>query len=154
MVGLMVLVGGFDDMFPVRARYRFVAQLVAAVAVTFAGGVTVTQLGQCFAPFELGLGLLAVPFTMVCITGLINAYNMSDGLDGLCGGHALRSRWAGFALAALLANGRGGAAFTEVAPVVVPTVGAVIGFLAMNARGFWRAGCRSSSAMAAAWCSA
>ncbi|MEZ5651293.1 MAG: MraY family glycosyltransferase [Burkholderiaceae bacterium] len=137
-IPLMLMVGAFDDVRPVRARYRFAAQLTAAFAITFIGGTVVHQLGQCFAPFNVGLSLLAVPFTMVCITGLINAYNMSDGLDGLCGGHALIALvW--FTAAALFFAGADSSAFAELAPIVLPSIGALLGFLALNARAPWRA---------------
>lgn len=46
------------------------------------------------------LGGWAVPFTMICIVGVINAVNMSDGSDGQAGGQSLVSLLLLFGLAA------------------------------------------------------
>ncbi len=88
--GLVTLVGMFDDRYPLQARYRLIVQLLAGVAI--AGiGVKVTTLGNLLPFGELHLGLLAIPFTAVAITGLCNAYNMADGIDGLAGSLTLVS---------------------------------------------------------------
>ena len=49
------------------------------------GGIRIESLGKLFG-LDLSLGYLAVPVTIFLIIGIINAINMSDGLDGLAGG--------------------------------------------------------------------
>ena len=46
------------------------------------------------------LGILALPFTVLWISGVTNALNLIDGLDGLAGGVAFWPSPATFALAA------------------------------------------------------
>jgi UDP-GlcNAc:undecaprenyl-phosphate GlcNAc-1-phosphate transferase len=88
--GLVTLAGMFDDRYPLQARYRLIMQLMAGVAI--AGiGVKVTSLGHLLPAGELHLGLLAIPFTTIAIAGLCNAYNMTDGIDGLAGSLTLVS---------------------------------------------------------------
>ena len=141
LAGLVICfgIGFWDDRFPLRARYRLAAQLVAAACIVV-GGTVLTNLGNTFAPIPVGLSLLAVPVTMIAMAGIVNAYTMSDGLDGLCGGYAAVALGA-FGVCAALVSASGGAgqrALIEIAPVVLPCLGAVIGFLVYNMRHPWR----------------
>lgn len=142
LVGLAICfaIGFWDDRFPLRARYRLVAQLLAAGAAVV-GGTVLTSMGNTFFPVALSLSVFAIPFTVVAMTGLVNAYNMSDGLDGLCGGYAAVAL-AAFALCAALVASEpapgAAAALTELGPVILPSLGAVLGFLVYNLRHPWR----------------
>lgn len=88
--GLVTFIGALDDRYPMHAVYRLIVQLIAGLAIASLG-VKVTNLGNLFALGNLHLGLLAIPFTAIAITGLCNAYNMVDGIDGLAGGLTLVS---------------------------------------------------------------
>jgi UDP-GlcNAc:undecaprenyl-phosphate GlcNAc-1-phosphate transferase len=72
--------------------------------------------------FELHLGLLAAPFTVLFIVTLINAFNMIDGIDGLAGGLALIS------LGAMAIIG----SETQILPLVFILISVVAGFLLFN----------------------
>src|SRR4029077_20085825 len=63
---LLVIVGTVDDRFDLAPNVRLIAHSVAALLVVFASGIRVTSLG---APlfFELPLGILSVPFTLLFI---------------------------------------------------------------------------------------
>lgn len=141
LAGLLIcfVIGFWDDRFPLRARYRLMAQLVAAGCVV-AGGIVLVNLGTTFSPIPVGLSLLAVPVTMIAMAGIVNAYNMSDGLDGLCGGYAAVALGAFAVCAALITSsgGSGQGAFSEIAPIALPFLGAVLGFLVYNMRHPWR----------------
>lgn len=137
---LCLLAGLADDRHPVRARYRMMAQCAAVGCAMVGGDAIVRSLGQTFVPVEIGLGLLALPFTLVAMAGLVNAYNMSDGLDGLCASYVAVALAALLGCAALLQAGSPtGKALAELAPLLVPALGAVAGFLVYNARHPWRA---------------
>lgn len=99
---LLVAVGARDDQKGLRPLVRLLAQIVAALCMTLGAGVKLTSLGTIFTAQPIELGLLAVPFTIFAAVGVINAANMSDGIDGLAGGFVLVAAIAlgGMALAA------------------------------------------------------
>jgi UDP-GlcNAc:undecaprenyl-phosphate GlcNAc-1-phosphate transferase len=77
------------------------------------------------------LGWLAIPFTLLCVVGLINAVNMLDGLDGLAGSVVL------VMLFWLSVVGLEAAEFQALAlPVLLAS--AVAGFLVLNFPVPWR----------------
>lgn len=86
---LLLIVGILDDFDELPTWSRFVAQLLAALMMTLWGGVEVTDLGAITGAGNVTLGHWAIPFTIFATIGVINAWNMSDGLDGLAGGLAL-----------------------------------------------------------------
>jgi UDP-GlcNAc:undecaprenyl-phosphate GlcNAc-1-phosphate transferase len=88
-LGLLVAGGAADDMKDISARAKFLLQLVAAMFMTSWAGVQVAQLGNLLGLGEVGLHAWAIPFSIVCALGVINAINMIDGLDGAAGSVAL-----------------------------------------------------------------
>ena len=83
----LFLVGLFDDLWGLSFRWKFAAQIVAAVYVWQAGfrvDVISHPLGG-----DLDLGMLSLPLTVLWIVGITNAVNLIDGLDGLAAGIAL-----------------------------------------------------------------
>jgi UDP-GlcNAc:undecaprenyl-phosphate GlcNAc-1-phosphate transferase len=118
---LLVVVGTVDDRFDLPPNVRLIAQSCAAMLVVFASGITITSLG---APlfFKLPLGILSVPFTLLFIMTLINAFNLTDGIDGLAGGLALLSL---VAMAIVGIN-------TDVFGLIVLLIAVVLAFLLFN----------------------
>jgi UDP-GlcNAc:undecaprenyl-phosphate GlcNAc-1-phosphate transferase len=88
LVGAFVTatVGFLDDVFHFRPLYKLLGQTVAVVAFVFLGGGYLRSLGDFAAIGEIRLGMLAPGFTVFCMVGVMNALNLSDGLDGLAGG--------------------------------------------------------------------
>jgi UDP-GlcNAc:undecaprenyl-phosphate GlcNAc-1-phosphate transferase len=121
--GLVVFaVGLWDDLRPVRPAVKLLFQ-VAGAAVPVALGVRidhVTILGT-----TLGLGLLAVPFTLLWIVGLTNAFNLMDGLDGLATGLAIIAAATCAAVSISRGDAQGGL-------LLVALLGALCGFLPYN----------------------
>jgi UDP-GlcNAc:undecaprenyl-phosphate GlcNAc-1-phosphate transferase len=117
----LVFVGVLDDRFDLSPHVRFVAQGCAALLVVYAAGIQVTSLGSPLF-FPAPLGAFSVPFTLVFIMTLINAFNFADGIDGLAGGLALTS------LISMAVLGAG----TELFPVMLLLIGAVAAFLVVN----------------------
>ncbi len=78
------LLGLWDDFHNLRAKLRFLVQLLAAVLAVAFG----YRFHAVYLPFvgEVSLGILSYPLTVVWIVGVINALNMIDGMDGLSGG--------------------------------------------------------------------
>lgn len=84
---VLLLIAGFiififallDDIYTFPALVKLLAQLVACTIVT-AGGFRFTQIFGWQMPAVIGIIL-----TFGWILGVVNAYNLIDGLDGLCG---------------------------------------------------------------------
>ncbi len=87
--GLLVIVGVVDDRFGLGPKTRLAAQAGAALLLSLGAGVTLTSVGDILGFGPIGLGPLAVPVTVFATVGIINAFNMIDGIDGLAGGLAL-----------------------------------------------------------------
>jgi len=83
----LFLVGLIDDLWRLSFRWKFAAQIVAAVYVWQAG----FRIDFISHPLggDLDLGMLSLPLTVLWIVGITNAVNLIDGLDGLATGIAL-----------------------------------------------------------------
>jgi UDP-GlcNAc:undecaprenyl-phosphate/decaprenyl-phosphate GlcNAc-1-phosphate transferase len=124
---LLVFGGAADDMHDISHQSKFLIQLVATLLMTSWAGVQVHVLGNLFGFGPLNLYQWAIPFSVICALGVINAINMIDGLDGAAGGV---SGVAMLALAyAALAQGLG-----THAVLLVLLAAAVTGFLMWNMR--------------------
>ena len=122
----MLLLGLVDDHVGLSARCRMFLQSMIVLALILTGDVKLTQLGNLAGMGVVNLGTLAVPFTLLCFVGLINAINMLDGLDGLAGGVVLSALiWLA------IANVLTGAGFCNEGFALI---GALAGFLVFNAR--------------------
>ena len=87
---LLVVVGLLDDLRELPPEQRIWAQILAALLMVGGGGVVLDDLGYLVASeWLLSLGVLAWPLTVFATVGVINAMNMSDGLDGLAASLAL-----------------------------------------------------------------
>ena len=81
---LIILLGFIDDVKPLSAKTQFIGQVCAACVVVFYGNITFSDM-QIFGHY-FEFGLFAFPLTIIFIVAIINAINLSDGLDGLaCG---------------------------------------------------------------------
>ena len=126
-LGLLVVGGAADDMHDITPRAKIMLQLIAALFMTSWAGVFVATLGNLFGFGPINLYLWALPFSVVCALGVMNAVNMLDGLDGAAGGMALvAGLW--LAYAALLQS------LASEAMLLLLLCAAIAGFLAWNAR--------------------
>lgn len=118
---LLVVVGTIDDRFDLPPNVRLVAQMCAALLVIYGAEIRITSLGSPLF-FAASLGPLSVPFTLLFIMALINAFNFADGIDGSAAGLALIA----LTSMALLAGG------SEVLPLILLLMAAVGAFLVSN----------------------
>jgi len=124
---LLVFGGVADDMRDISPESKFMVQLVATLFMTSWAGVQVHVLGNLFGFGPLNLYQWAIPFSVVCALGVINAMNMIDGLDGTAGGVSIVAM---LSLAyAALAQGLG-----TQAVLLLLLAAAVTGFLMWNMR--------------------
>jgi UDP-GlcNAc:undecaprenyl-phosphate GlcNAc-1-phosphate transferase len=81
---ILIITGMIDGINAVKARYQFIAQLVAASVVVFYGGLLLKEISAF--GFSMDFGMFAYPITIFFIVGMINVINIIDGLDGLAAG--------------------------------------------------------------------
>jgi UDP-GlcNAc:undecaprenyl-phosphate GlcNAc-1-phosphate transferase len=113
--GALLVLGTFDDRFPVAPRWRVLAEIGAAIALEGAGlGWTI-----------FGSELLNLLLTITWVVGICNAFNLMDNLDGAAG-----------TVAGVAAASVGVAALTHDDPVLAALAfslaGACAGFLPRN----------------------
>jgi UDP-GlcNAc:undecaprenyl-phosphate GlcNAc-1-phosphate transferase len=84
-MGLLAIAGALDDLHELSPSRRLLIQIVVAVLPILMAGLDIVHLGKIPGWGTVHLGPLSVPFTVLCIVGLINAVNMLDGEDGLAG---------------------------------------------------------------------
>jgi UDP-GlcNAc:undecaprenyl-phosphate GlcNAc-1-phosphate transferase len=87
--GILTTIGTLDDKYGLSPRLRLIIQLCAGGLLAYGAGIQLHNLGNVFGGlFGLSViltGLLAIPLTAIGIAALANAYNMTDGIDGLAG---------------------------------------------------------------------
>jgi len=120
---LLVLVFLIDDMRGIRASLRLFFQAVLALFMIITTDVYIANLGNIFGFGDIYLGAFGIPFTVFCVVGIMNAFNMIDGINGLC---------SGCAMTALLFIGFSSGLIYD--SMLVLLIGAMIGFLFFNLR--------------------
>ena len=78
-----------DDYYGLKAITRLFFQGSIAAAMIFFSGEYLVSLGNLFSSNEIILGAIGIPFTIFCVVGLMNAFNMIDGLNGICASFVL-----------------------------------------------------------------
>lgn len=133
---LLLVVGIVDDLYDLPWKPRVLAQCAAALIMVYVGGVRIEHIGPLFGHESLEVGWLSVPFTVFVTVGIINAINMADGSDGLAGTLVLVAL---AMLAAVCVVAGNDMLFGRI----LPLIGAVTGFLALNMRHPWQARARA-----------
>ena len=85
---IIVACGVCDDLFSIKPIIKIACQAAAGVALCFFG-VTFDTL--CFFGVSFGTGIFAYPLTVLWVIAVTNAFNLIDGLDGLCTGISIIS---------------------------------------------------------------
>jgi UDP-GlcNAc:undecaprenyl-phosphate GlcNAc-1-phosphate transferase len=114
----------FDDLRGLKAVTRLLIQAGCSGGLIFFSGVYIQNLGNLLGFGELVLGFWGIPFTIFCVVGMINAYNMIDGLNGLCASLCLVC----FTAIIYMINAD---SVPSLFPLILP-VGAITGFLMYN----------------------
>src|SRR5438105_1511271 len=120
---VLVTVGVIDDRYRVGVSARLVAQTCAALIMMILGGLYLRDIGDPFGTGLLGLGILAIPVSVLVTLSVINAFNFIDGIDGLA---------ASMALIALTAGGLTTGVRASAVGVAAMACGATLGFLLFN----------------------
>lgn len=82
---IMFFTGLLDDMLNLKPLIKFGMQVIAALVLMFVGGVTLNAIHLPFG-IVINWGILSFLVTFFWLTGITNAINLIDGLDGLAAG--------------------------------------------------------------------
>lgn len=86
---LIVACGIIDDFKHLNFRVRLCIEILAALIMITVGGIEITSLGNLFGLGEIQLGIFSPIVTIFAVVGGINAFNMTDGIDGATAGISL-----------------------------------------------------------------
>ncbi len=122
---IVLMIGFADDFKKLAARWKLIAQTLATFTVIYFSDTILLSLGNILYSGPINLGIFAIPVTIFCVVGIINATNMIDGVDGLAGSISLIA-FVSFGLVAYINNQM------ECVLLSVALSGAVIAFLRYN----------------------
>lgn len=123
---VVVLLGIFDGLNGIKARYKFIVQILAACIIVFYGQIYISDITAFGLSFVIPEPLNYIA-TIFFIVATVNAINFIDGLDGLCSGISLIYFITIFIIAFIL-NTLGG--LDVILSLIM--IGAVLGFLMFN----------------------
>ena len=115
---MMLLLGLYDDLVNLKPGVKFLGQVLAAVALHKANVSIQIAALDAWGNFTL---------TVLWVTGITNAFNIIDVMDGLAAGTAAIAALFLFAISALLGND------PFIPFMAITLAGALIGFLRFNA---------------------
>lgn len=122
---VVVLTGFLDDLYRISARWKFLGEIAAAGLFLAVSGYRLEGFGDFLGVGPVRFGPLAAGVTVFCMVGVMNALNLSDGLDGLAGGIAV--------IACLFLGGFAYLAGDWVSlSILMALAGALFGFLRYN----------------------
>ena len=124
---IIVVLGVVDDSAPLRASFKFLVQIAAALVAVYHGVVVeILSNPNVFSdePYWYH-GWASVPITVLWIVGITNSVNLIDGLDGLANGVSTISAGTMLVIALLVSEG-------QTALIMAALVGACVGFMPYN----------------------
>ncbi len=124
---IIVVLGVVDDISPLRAGFKFLVQIAAALIAVY-HGVVVNALSNpnvFSSNVYWSLGWLSIPVTVLWIVGITNSVNLIDGLDGLANGVSTISAVTMLVIALLVSEG-------QTALIMAALAGACLGFMPYN----------------------
>lgn len=124
---IIVVLGIFDDIYSLKAAFKFVVQIVAALVAALSGNlIAALSNPNVFSADPIWeLGWLAWPVTIIWIVAITNSVNLIDGLDGLACGVSTISSMTMLVIALVVAD-------APVALLMAALAGGCIGFLPYN----------------------
>ena len=127
VIASIILVAAFiiDDFKSLSPSKRIILQCLLSIYMIFMTDIKLVNLGNILMFGDINLGIFSIPFTIFCAVGLMNAFNMIDGVNGLCSGTAM--------LALLFIGFKSGLIYDSM---LVLIIGSMIGFLLFNLRFF------------------
>lgn len=123
---IIILTGFIDDINPLKARTKFLFQILAAAIVVIYGKTSFTEITFLGLNFNFPYWLNSI-ISIIFIVSITNAINLIDGLDGLAAGIS-SINFATIAIIAFITNKIGG--LDIILSLIM--LGSTIGFLGHN----------------------
>lgn len=120
---ILLVVGVIDDKIDVNAKHKLLIQLIVSFFIAMSG-IRILSLHGILGIHEIDLWAQYL-LTVIVITGVVNAFNLMDGVDGLVGGLSLLG-FIMFLIASLFFEDN------LLGIVSVVFIGAIIAFLKFN----------------------
>ncbi len=120
---VLLIIGVFDDKMDVRASLKLLVQLLLAHYI-YTSGIRIDSFYGILGVYEIP-ELAQYLLTIIIITGVVNAFNLMDGIDGLASGLAIIS----LVVFSLIAFRLGNAA---LGLLLITITGSLFGFLRFN----------------------
>ena len=114
-----------DDYRGLKASQRLLIQAGLSLFIIYTTGIQLESFGNLFGFGNINLGILSIPVTIFCVVGIMNAFNMIDGINGLCSGCAM--------IGLLLMGFHSGLIYDSM---LILIIGSMIGFLIFNLKIF------------------
>lgn len=121
-LGLIVLLGLYDDVVGISARRKLTVQALAA-GIAWWGGIRITS--WPFFGYEVRSSILSFALTVLWLVAVTNSLNLIDGADGLAGGIGILAALSVFVVCLLQEN-------QLFCIITVTLAGALLGFLKFN----------------------
>ena len=112
-----------DDFKTLKPLFRLIIQIILSLYVIYSSEVYLSNFGNLFGFGEIKFGIFSVPITVFCVVGIMNAFNMIDGINGLCAGSAM--------VGLLFIGFYSGLMYDSV---LIILIGSIMGFLIFNLR--------------------
>jgi UDP-GlcNAc:undecaprenyl-phosphate GlcNAc-1-phosphate transferase len=127
---LILFMGAVDDARELTPFIRMTGHSLVALAMVIVAGVELNSLGSLLFSSPIDLGIFSIPVTVFATVGVLNAINMSDGVDGLSGGLVIVS----LSFIALLSYGNGQLVTASFCMIMICSI---LAFLSLNFRRPW-----------------
>jgi len=114
-----------DDYKGLKVSQRLLIQACITLFMIYTTGIQLESFGNLLGFGSINLGIFSIPVTIFCVVGMMNAFNMIDGINGLCSGCAM--------ISLLLIGFHSGFIYDSM---LILIIGSMIGFLIFNLRIF------------------
>ena len=118
---LIVAVFLFDDGYGISPRLRLITQITTCGLLIILSKIYLLDMGNLLFYGNINLGEFGPAITIFCAVGIMNAFNMVDGINGLCSGLSAMV----FVFLGIFYNG-------FIGTQLIFALGAIFGFLIFN----------------------
>ena len=114
----------FDDLWSIKASLKLLYQSICVLGLILVSDIYISDVGDLFGFGSIDLGIFSIPFTIFCVVGIMNAFNLIDGINGLCASMCLVC----FVTITYMININD---TPNLFPLILP-IGSIMGFLMYN----------------------